>query len=99
MSYSLSSLDLNLTFITNKFSEEAVRLKEKKIVSEIIAVSVGPKASQDVIRTAMAMGVDKGIHIETNLRTDQEVQPLAIAKALKHVAEVCPSLFTSVARI
>ncbi len=74
-------------------------MKEKKIVSEIIAVSVGPKAAQDVIRTAMAMGVDKGIHIETNLRTDQEVQPLAIAKALKHVAEVCPSPFSSLALI
>jgi electron transfer flavoprotein beta subunit len=70
-------------------------LKEKKIVSEIIAVSIGPKASQDVIRTAMAMGVDRGVHIETNLRTDQEVQPLAVAKALKHVAEVGLSLSLS----
>lgn len=63
-------------------------MKEKKVVTEIVAVSIGPKASQDVIRTAMAMGVDRGIHIETNLRTDQELQPLAVAKALRYIAEV-----------
>lgn len=70
-----------------------MRLKEKKVVTEIVAVSIGPKASQDVIRTAMAMGVDRGIHIETNLRTDQELQPLAVAKALRHIAEVTRILF------
>jgi electron transfer flavoprotein beta subunit len=68
-----------------------VRLKEKKQVTEIVAVSIGPKASQDVIRTAMAVGADRGIHVETNLRTDQELQPLAVAKILKHVAEVSRS--------
>lgn len=65
-----------------------MRLKEKKQVTEIVAVSIGPKASQDVIRTAMAVGADRGIHIETNLRTDQELQPLAVAKILKQIAEV-----------
>lgn len=74
------------------FSEEAVRLKEKKIATELVAVSIGPKAAQDSIRTALAMGVDKGIHIETNLRTDQELQPLAVAKLLKEVAKVRLSL-------
>jgi electron transfer flavoprotein beta subunit len=68
-------------------TEEAVRIKEKKIATEIVAVTIGPKASQDVIRTAMAMGVDRGIHVETNLRTDQELQPLAVAKVLKQIAE------------
>lgn len=68
--------------------EEAVRLKEKKIVTEIIAVSIGGKASQETLRTALAMGADRGIHIETTARTDQDVQPLAVAKSLKFLAEV-----------
>lgn len=67
--------------------EEAVRLKEKKIASEIIAVSVGPKQSQETIRTALAMGADRGIHIETEMRTDQELQPLAVAKLLKAIVD------------
>lgn len=68
--------------------EEAVRLKEEKIVTEIIAVSIGGKASQETLRTALAMGADRGIHIETTARTDQDVQPLAVAKSLKFLAEV-----------
>jgi electron transfer flavoprotein beta subunit len=67
--------------------EEAIRLKEKKVASEIIAVSIGPKQSQETIRTALAMGADRGIHIETDLRTDQELQPLAVAKILKAIVE------------
>jgi len=67
--------------------EEAVRLKDKKIVSEIIAVSVGPKACQDTLRTALAMGADKAIHIDSALRHDQDLQPLAVAKALKFIVE------------
>lgn len=69
-------------------TEEAIRLKEKKIATEIIAVSIGGKACQESLRTALAMGADRGIHIETNSRTDQEVQPLAVAKTLKFLAEV-----------
>jgi len=59
--------------------EEAVRLKEKGIVSEIIAVSVGVTACQETIRTALAMGADRGILVET----DVAVEPLAVAKLLK----------------
>lgn len=59
--------------------EEAVRLKEKGIATEIIAVSMGPKQAQEQIRTAMALGADRGILVET----DVELQPLAIAKCLK----------------
>lgn len=70
------------------FVEEAIRLKEKKIATEIVAVSIGPKPTQDVLRHAMALGVDRSIHIETNLRTDQELSPLAVAKTLKHFADV-----------
>ena len=51
-------------------------------------MSVGAKACQETLRTALAMGADRGIHIETAMRTDQDVQPLAVAKALKFIADV-----------
>lgn len=63
--------------------EEAVRLKEAGTVSEIIVVSVGEKACQEQIRTALALGADRGIHVETEGR----VEPLEIAKLLKGVVE------------
>jgi electron transfer flavoprotein beta subunit len=63
--------------------EEAVRLKEAKKADEVIAVSLGIGACQDTIRTALAMGADRGILVET----DAELQPLAIAKALKALVE------------
>lgn len=53
--------------------EEAVRLKEKNIATEVIAVSIGPKPCADTLRTALAMGADKGIHIVSEVRTDQDV--------------------------
>ena len=59
--------------------EEATRLKEKGVVTEIIAVSVGPTQAQETLRTAMAIGADRGILVETT----EEVQPLAVAKILK----------------
>lgn len=64
-------------------------MKEKKVATEIIALSIGPKACQETLRTALAMGADRGIHIETSMRTDQELQPLSVAKVFKHIAEVC----------
>jgi electron transfer flavoprotein beta subunit len=63
--------------------EEAVRLKEMGVASEIVVVSIGPKASQEQIRTALALGADRGVHIET----DEEVQSLEAAKLLKSVVE------------
>ncbi|MEC9311587.1 MAG: electron transfer flavoprotein subunit beta/FixA family protein, partial [Pseudomonadota bacterium] len=63
--------------------EEAVRLKEKGVASEIVVVSIGPKAAQEQIRTALALGADRGIHVET----DGEVQSLEAAKLLKAVVE------------
>jgi len=63
--------------------EEAVRLKEKGVASEVIAVSIGPKQSQEQIRTALALGADRGILVET----DTALQPLAIAKCLKALVE------------
>ncbi|GAA5523542.1 electron transfer flavoprotein subunit beta [Microbulbifer aestuariivivens] len=63
--------------------EEAVRLKEKGVVSEIVAVSMGPKQCQEQIRTALALGADRGILVET----DEELQPLAVAKCLKAIVD------------
>jgi electron transfer flavoprotein beta subunit len=53
----------------------------------VIAVSIGPKASAETLRTALAMGADRGIHITTDLRTDQELGSLSVAKILAKVAE------------
>ena len=65
--------------------EEAVRLKEAKVADEVIAVSIGPKQSAETLRTALAMGADRGIHIQTDARTDQELTPLAVAKLFKEI--------------
>ena len=59
--------------------EEAVRLKEKGKASEIVAVSIGPQQAGETIRTALAMGADRGILV----KVDAEVEPLAVAKILK----------------
>lgn len=67
--------------------EEAVRLKEKKVAKEIVAVTVGPKASQETLRTALAMGADRAIHVTTDLRGDMDLQPLAVAKIFKALME------------
>jgi len=63
--------------------EEAVRMKEAGTVEEIIAVSLGTSQSQETIRTALAMGADRGILVES----DQELQPLAVAKMLKAIVD------------
>ena len=61
--------------------EEAIRLKEKGVATEIVAISLGAQPCQETIRTALAMGADRGIHV----LTDAELQPLAVAKLLKAV--------------
>jgi len=69
--------------------EEAVRLKEKGAATEIVAVSIGPDQAQETIRTALAMGADRGILV----KADAEMEPLAVAKILKAVvAEEAPGL-------
>lgn len=83
-----SDVDLaNVKMSMNPFDEiaveEAVRLKEKGIVSEVVAVSCGPAACQETLRSAMAMGADRGILVESN----DELQPLAVAKLLKAVCD------------
>src|SRR5690242_6544682 len=83
-----SGVDLaNVKMSMNPFDEiaveEAIRLKEKGIASEIVAVSIGPAKAQETLRTALAMGADRAILIQT----DDEVEPLAVAKLLAKVAE------------
>ncbi|WP_411818840.1 electron transfer flavoprotein subunit beta/FixA family protein [Hyphococcus sp. DH-69] len=63
--------------------EEAVRLKEAGTATEVVAISIGPEKAQDQIRQALAMGADRGILI----KTDDVIEPLAVAKLLKAVAE------------
>ena len=63
--------------------EEAIRLKEKGVATEVVVVSVGPTKAQETLRTALAMGADRGILVET----DAEVEPLAVAKILKAIAD------------
>lgn len=82
-----SGVDLtNVKMAMNPFCEiaveEAVRLKEKGVATEIVAVAIGPKEAQEQIRTALALGADRGILIEA-----ADVQPLQVAKLLKAVVD------------
>ncbi|MFV0601260.1 MAG: electron transfer flavoprotein subunit beta/FixA family protein [Brachymonas sp.] len=83
-----SGMDLaNVKMSMNPFDEiaveEAVRLKEKGVVTEVVAVSCGTVASQETLRTALAIGADRAILVETA----EELQPLAVAKLLKAIAD------------
>jgi electron transfer flavoprotein beta subunit len=83
-----SDVDLtNVKMAMNPFCEiaveEAVRLKEKGVASEVVAVTIGPKAAQEQLRTALALGADRAIHIET----DDKVESLTAAKLLKRVVD------------
>jgi electron transfer flavoprotein beta subunit len=83
-----SGVDLaNVKMSMNPFDEiaveEAVRLKEKGVASEIVAVSIGPAKAQETLRTALALGADRAILVAT----DAELEPLAVAKILKKIAE------------
>jgi electron transfer flavoprotein beta subunit len=83
-----SGVDLaNLKMSINPFDEiaveEAVRLKEKGVATEIVAVSIGPSQAQDTLRTALAIGADRAVLIQT----DEDLQPLAIAKLLKAIVD------------
>ena len=67
--------------------EEAVKLKEAGVASEVTVLSAGPKQATDVLRTALAMGADKAIHVPVNERIDIKLLPLAVAQMLKFVVE------------
>lgn len=66
--------------------EEAIRMKEKKLVKEVIAVSCGPAQAQEVLRTALALGADRAIHVEINQKEYESLQPLHISKILAKLA-------------
>ena len=83
-----SGVDLaNVKMSMNPFDEiaveEAIRLKEKGVATELVAVSIGPAKAQETLRTALAMGADRAILVQT----DEEVEPLAVAKILAKIAE------------
>jgi len=83
-----SGVDIaNVKMSMNPFDEiaveEAVRLKEKGVATEVIAVSCGVQQCQETLRTAMAIGADRGILVQT----DEELQPLAVAKLLKAIVD------------
>ena len=83
-----SGVDLaNVKMSMNPFDEiaveEAIRMQEAGSADEIVAVSIGPKQCQETLRTAMAMGMDRGILVET----EEDVQPLGVAKILKAIVD------------
>jgi electron transfer flavoprotein beta subunit len=87
-----SGVDLaNVKMSMNPFDEiaveEAIRLKEKGVASEIVVVSIGVKQSQETLRTALAMGADRAILIEATSDVQQDIEPLAVAKLLKAVVD------------
>ena len=87
-SVDLANVKMSLNPFCEIAVEEAVRLKEKKAASEVIAVSIGPKQCSETLRTALAMGCDRAVHISTDLRTDYlQLQPYAIAKLLQTVVK------------
>ena len=93
-----SGVDLsNVKMSMNPFDEiaveEAIRLKEKGVATEIVVVSVGVKQAAETIRTALAMGADRGILVVAADDVHQDIEPLAVAKILKAiVAEEAPGL-------
>jgi electron transfer flavoprotein beta subunit len=87
-----SGVDLaNVKMSMNPFDEiaveEAIRLREKGIATEIIAVSIGVKQSQETLRTALAMGADRAVLVIAAEDVHTDIEPLAVAKILKAVAE------------
>ena len=93
-----SGVDLaNVKMSMNPFDEiaveEAIRLKEKGIATEVIVVSIGVKQAQETLRTALAMGADRAILIEATADVQTDIEPLAVAKLLAAVvAEEAPGL-------
>src|SRR3982751_1939902 len=79
----LSNVKMSMNPFDEIAVEEAVRLKEKGKVSEIVAISIGPGQASETIRTALAMGADRGILV----KCDGDVEPLAVAKILKAIVD------------
>src|SRR6516165_2980335 len=79
----LSNVKMSMNPFDEIAVEEAIRLKEAGKATEVIAVSIGPAQASETIRTALAMGADRGILV----KTDAEVEPLAVAKILKAIVD------------
>ena len=77
----LNNLKMSLNPFCEIAVEEAVRLKEKGVIEEILVVSIGPQEAQEQIRAALAIGADRGMLVK--VESDIELQPLAVAKCLK----------------
>ncbi len=89
----LANVKMSMNPVDEIAVEEAIRLKEKGIATEIVAVSVGVKQAQETLRTALAMGADRAILVEAAEDVHQDIEPLAVAKILaKIVAEEQPQL-------
>lgn len=93
-----TDVDRNVKHSMNPFDEiaieEAVRIKEKQPKSEVVAISCGSAKAQETLRTALAMGADRAVHVE--VKDDSTLQPLAVAKLLQAYAnkeEKKPDLF------
>ncbi len=67
--------------------EEAVRLKEKKLAKEVVVVTCGPAQAQETLRTALAMGADRGVHVEVPAAEMDTLQPLQVSKILAELAK------------
>ena len=87
-----SGVDLtSVKMAMNPFCEiavvEAVKLREKKAASEVVAITIGPKQASETLRNALAIGADRGIHVQTDLRIDQDLLPLTVARVLRKIVE------------
>ena len=79
----LSNVKMSMNPFDEISVEQAVRMQEAGTATETVVVSIGPAKAQETIRTALAMGIERGVHITT----DEDLEPLAVAKILKQVAE------------
>lgn len=87
-----SGMDLaSAKMAMNPFCEiavvEAVKLRTMKAVSEVVALTIGPKQASETLRNALAIGADRGIHIQTDLRLDQDLLPFTVASVLRKIVE------------
>ncbi|EGR29944.1 hypothetical protein IMG5_145350 [Ichthyophthirius multifiliis] len=84
-----SGVDTKVAQSINPFCEiaveEAIRQKEKKTINEIVVLTIGPKTFNQTLKHALAMGADKGLHILTDLTSDQQLQPLIVARILQKI--------------
>jgi len=87
-SVNLKNVKMSLNPFCEIAVEEACRLKEANVAEEVVALSIGPKQCTETLRTALAMGCDRAIHIYTDMRTDYvELQPYSIAKMIQKIVD------------